>query len=182
MHWKNAKDKWLKEGITKHAGITRPTNDELKYQIGEYGYCMPWPPPTFPPMLGQVMRPDFVNQWIDGKQYTDLRFFWGLGYVNEQGKLIPEYGNGVAGYFMFMADSPFREFQQQWLDKQPKWKRIQWARCNDTYISAVDYQIKASRRKMIVSQRLLGVQEYKELDAAKNLELEDTPWRKESKE
>ena len=139
---------------------------------------MKWPPAPFPPMLGQVMRPDFVNQWVNGKKYTDLCFFWGLGYIDEKtGKLKPEYGNGVAGYFIFLADRTLREKQQTWINKQPKWLRIQWTRCVDTYISAVDYQIKASRRKMIVSQRLLGMNEYKELDATKTLTVKDIPWR-----
>jgi len=175
IHWKEAEG-WLKEGLFKHIGIIRPSDSTLQYQIAQYGYCMPWPPPSLPPMLGQVMRPDFVNQWVDGKKYTDLRFFWGLGYIDEEGKLIPQYGNGIAGYFIFLADPTFRKDQQYWLEDQPEWLRMQWVRCHDTYIKAVEYQIKTSQRKVIISQRLLGMEEYKELDA--KIDDREIEWRK----
>jgi hypothetical protein len=174
-HWREAED-WVKAGLFKHVGIKRPTDSTLEYQISQYGYCMPWPPPSFPPMLGKVMRPDFVNQWVDGKKYTDLRFFWGLGYIDEEGKLLDQYGNGIAGYFIFLADPEARKDQQFWLENQPEWLRKQWIRCFDTYIRAVDYQVKVSQRKILVGQRLLGVEEYKELDA--RIDDDKIEWRK----
>ena len=162
-HWKGAPPE-IQAGLFKHAGIRRPSRQVLAEQFKIYGYCMPWPVPAFPPMLGRVMRPDYVNQWVFGRKYTHLRFFWGLGYIDKNGKIKKEYGRGVAGYFIFLADPQFRPIQQQWLETQPEGLRKQWSLNSRTYIDAVDYQIKASQNKMTISQRLLSMEEYKQLD------------------
>lgn len=172
--WKTA-GSFVGAGLFRHAGISRPSVKILADQKNKYGYSMQWPPPGMDSFLGQVMRSQYIKPWVFKGTNDDIRYLWGLGYVDEQGRLRKEFGQGVAGYFIYMADSRYRKKQSIWLAKQPEWVRIQWTRCGDTYITAVDRQVKASQAKVTVNQRLLSVDEYREIKVDVNPEL--LTWR-----
>jgi hypothetical protein len=166
VHWGKCEDISTKAGLLRHAGVRRPSDDELLYQLKKWGICIQWPPPALNYLLNSVVRTKLIHPMLKGKGYTDLGFLYGKGYVTKDGKMDQRYSTGISGYFIYLRDDEFRQDQQTWLSEQDLWLRIQFRRCQDTFERAVMGQIESAKNKEKIGLRLLNYREFDELDAA----------------
>jgi len=164
-HWKNAPD-YLQAGILRNAGIRKPSQADLDFQQRIYGYCMEWPEPrTW--ALTSIMKSDFINKKALGKNYSDLEFLYGRGYINEKtGNLDPDYSYGISGWFVMNTNKEYRETQIEWTGSQPEYIRAQYARCCRTFPDVVRQQIESGHKKAITNSYLLNQEVYKEIRIA----------------
>ena len=169
VHFKNAPPH-INPGILKHAGIRKPSQDDLDFQKRKFGYCMEWPEPRTWALTG-LMKSDFINKKARGKKYDDLEFLYGRGYIDETtGKLDPKYSYGITGWFVMHTDPAYRQEQIDWLSKQPEYIRAQYSRCCQTFPDTVKQQIESGHRKAITNSQLLDQEVYKEIRDALNLQ------------
>ncbi len=161
-HWKEAPSH-LRKGILKHSGIRKPSQGDLDYQKKRFGYCMEWPEPRTWALTG-LMKSEFINKKAMGTGFTDLEFLYGRGYINEKtGKLDPDYSYGINGWFVLHRAPEYREQQINWLETQPDYIRIQYARCCDTFVDVVKQQIESGHKKTLTNSYLLDQVIYKEI-------------------
>ena len=179
QHWKETEGA-LGKSLLDHAGVTRPSFEDLDVQVRRYGYCMEFPPRELPPILNNIVRSLFIKPMLLGKKYTDIRFLFGHGYIDKEGKLDPRYPTGISGYFFYLADGDYRSEQQEWLERQPLWLRLQFVRNTETYISVIMGQIKSGERKIPIGQKLLNHEEFRELDP--KIEEKQITWHRKAEE
>jgi hypothetical protein len=164
-HWKDAPE-YLQQGLLRNAGIKKPSQRDLDFQVRMYGYCMEWPEPkTW--ALTSIMKSDFINKKALGKKYSDLEFLYGRGYINEKtGNLDPDYSYGISGWFVMNSDKAYRMEQIEWIASQPEYIRAQYSRCCRTFPDVVRQQIESGHKKAITNSYLLEQEVYKEIRSA----------------
>ena len=123
-----------------------------------------WPPEDLMCMIQNIVRSEYIKQSALGEKYTDLRFFWGKGYIDgKSGKLKVEYPKSIAGYFVFMAGDEYRETQINFINTTDDWLKYQFWHNKKTFIPMIQSQIDGSRTKLAVNQALLGCVEYDQI-------------------
>ena len=147
------------EGLYKHSGVSRPSHADLGYQKQRWGYCMVWPPRDIWDIPNHTVRNHFVKKMIQGRDYTDVGFFWGLGYIDSKtSKLDLSCTSGISGWFMFSKDEESYPVAQEWLTTQEEWLQVQWIRNCDTYFKSIQQQSESGRKKALINQSLLASQ------------------------
>jgi len=164
-HWQSAPE-YLQKGILEHAGIKKPSQMDLDFQMRKFGYCMEWPEPRTWAMTS-IMKSDFINKKAANLQYENLEFLYGRGYINEKtGRIDAEYSSGISGWFIMHSDQEYRAEQIEWLSSQPVYIRAQYERCCNTFANVVQQQIESGNRKALTNSRLLDQDVYKEIRVA----------------
>lgn len=162
VHWKTAK-KYLQKGILKHAGIRKPSQSDLDFQIKRFGYCLEWPEPRCW-ALTSLMKSEFINKKATGKGFTSIEFLYGRGYIDPKtSKLDPNCSNGITGWFILHSSEDVRDEQLNWIESQPKYIWEQYARCYNTFTDVVQQQIESGNAKAITNSYLLDQSAYKEV-------------------
>jgi len=167
---------YLQEGLLKHAGIRKPSQRDLNYQMKIFGYCMEWPEPRCW-SLTNIMKSHFINsksnynqelkarmnkKWKINSDY--LEFIYGRGYIDQKTlKLDPDYTYGIVGWFVLHTAPEYREEQINWIKKQKPYIAYQYARNCDTFSSVVRQQITSAQNKQAINTDLLEQHVYKEL-------------------
>lgn len=167
VHWKSA-PAHLKAGLMKHAGITKPSQADLNFQMRRFGYCLEWPNPWLWE-LPSIMKSDFINKKAKGTGYKDLEFVYGFGYVDpKDGSLDPNHTKAICGWFILHTDKEqYFQTQTDWLASKKGTKDEfllhQYNRVCSTHLSCVQQQIESGHKKSLINTQLLEQHVYKEI-------------------
>lgn len=163
--FKPCADKAVKAGLLRNCGIKIPKQTVIDKAQMFYGY---------PALIGpwrdlnngsnRIHRAILCQELGDG-QYSDIRIVLGKGYINEDGTLSKEQTKGISVYFLMLADPEVRPIQQEWLLKQPMWKRHQFLRNQMTHTELLLSQKKSAQLVTKRNNALLKLDEYKQLDS-----------------
>jgi len=173
-HWEKAKTH-LQKGLLKHAGIRKPSQADLDYQMKRFGYCLEWPEPKCWALTG-LMKSEFINKKAKGDDFKSIEFLYGRGYINPKTlKLDPDCSYGITGWFIIHADKETREKQLNWLQEQKEYARMQYERCCRTFKDIIQQQIESGNAKAVTNSYLLDQVAYKEIreELQKNKQLPD---------
>ena len=167
-HWKNCTDPQVSAGILRHAGIRKPSQQDLDYQQRRFGYCLEWPQPKVWDMVTSVVKTSFINKRATGEGFKSIDFLYGRGYIGADGKMDKDHTSGVVGWFIMANDPNVRRYQIDWVENQSIQIRGQWERCCFDFKSTVQQQIESGHKKAIINSYLLDQFAYKEIEQALN--------------
>lgn len=172
-HFRDAPN-YMSSGLRANAGIRIPTDLEIEKKNTFYGYkalVRPWA--ELNTITNKVMRNKILKKTIDKKPLADVRVLMGRGYIRKDGTLDPSQTKGISVYILFMADREFRLKQNVWIENQPEWVRRQVARNQHTHIDILQERQAAASEIVKMNRKLIAQDEWKELDAAVDLQLLD---------
>lgn len=162
------------KGLLGGMNLKIPSKAQIEKQELFYGYRAlngPWG--LMNGITNNAMRQYVLMQVIDG-DFSDIRPILGRGYVRKDGTLDPEQTKGISCYVLFLADKTYRDLQNNWLRKQPFWKRAQVYRNITTHVDLLQQKKMAASKLVKNNQLLLGLEEYREL--IPNITREEISW------
>ena len=177
FHFKNA-EKHINAGLRKNLGIRIPSNDEIEKKNLFYGYnalIKPWA--ELNNITNRIMRTKILKKTVDEKELKDIRVLLGRGYIRKDGTIDPNQTKGISVYILFMADVNFRQIQNEWISKQPEWKRRQIARNQHTHYDILKEKKAAASALVLLNKKLIEQDEWKQLDAA--VDMGALPWNED---
>ncbi len=163
--WSKATDSKLAKGLTKFLGIRIPSDTEIESKNLLYGYDAlhkPWA--YLNNVANYSIRQRILWQVIDGGKYSDIRPILGMGYIQKDGSLNPEYTKGISCYVFFLADKSYRDDQNNWIRNQPDWVQHQILRNQSTHRKLLEGKIKQATKLVKNNRKLLALKEYMELE------------------